>query len=160
MKKYGTDVKQTVLEKLLRPGGPTVATLSRELGINETTMYGWVRKARNGTMSRNKSRRGTLSLRDKMAVVLEARGLPDAELGHWLREKGFHEEQLKQWTREIDSALENVGGRSGREAELERELQSVQKELRRKDKALAEMTALVVLKKKLAAILGDEDARI
>jgi transposase-like protein len=155
--RYGTDVKRTALEKLMRPGGPKVSELSIELGINETTLYGWVRKARNGGMNGNETRREKMNSREKLAAVLEAGKLGEAELGHWLREKGFQEDQLKQWTREIDTALGSAAGQSVREAELERELKAANKELHRKDKALAEMTALVVLKKKLAAILGEED---
>lgn len=153
--RYGTDVKQTVLEKLLRPEGPGVPALSAEYGIPTATLYGWVRLARNGRMSRNGH--SVRTLREKMASVLEARRLPEEELGRWLREKGLHESQLKRWEQEIEVALAAQEERPAREREHERQLKELEREVRRKDKALAEMSALIVLKKKLETMWEREE---
>lgn len=153
--RYGTDVKQTVLEKLLRPDGPGVPALSSEYGIPTATLYGWVRLARNGRMSRNGH--GVRTLREKQATVLEARRQSDEELGRWLREKGLHEAQLKRWEQEIESALAAQEERPARDREHERQLKELEREVRRKDKALAEMSALIVLKKKLEAMWDREE---
>jgi hypothetical protein len=68
------------------------------------------------------------------------------------------EHQLKAWraafcstpasdTRETKAALR----------ELQTKHEGLQRELRRKEKALAEAAALLVLQKKFQALLGDED---
>jgi len=158
--KHSTDVKQTIIDKLLRPNGPTVRELSVEMGLREETLYRWRREARNGGMSESRKQQKSLNLRQKLAMVLEGRGMQGEALGHWLREKGVHESQLAQWTQEIDAALENTSGRGTREAGLEREKKALEKELDRKEKALAEITALAVLKKKLDRMFGDEGPQI
>jgi len=159
MRNYSTEVKRTVIEKLLRPDGPTVAELSRDMDIPKDTVYTWVQKAKNGTMSQKGKRKPRFSLQDKLTLILEARNLKDEDLGRWLREKGLHESQLNAWTQEIDSSLKKADGRGGREAEQSNKIKALEKEINRKDKALAEMTALVVLKKKLAALMGDEESQ-
>lgn len=160
MRNYSTEVKRTVIEKLLRPDGPTVPELSRDMDIPKETLYTWIQKAKNGTMSKTGKRKPRFNLQEKHRLILEARSLKDEDLGRWLREKGLHESQLISWVEEIDTSLKNAGGRSGCEAELRRKNKDLEKELNRKDKALAEMTALVVLKKKLAELMGEEDPRI
>lgn len=150
---YSTDIRKTAVEKLMRPGA-SFAGISEEMGIPKVTLYAWRRYARNGAM---KGKRGSISLREKQALVLEARGLPEEARGRWLREKGFHEAELNSWIKEIDSFLETIEGRSGREAEQRARIKELERDLHRKDKALAELSALVVLKKKLARILGEEE---
>ena len=160
MRNYSAEIKQTAFGKLLKPDGPPVSVLSREMNIPKETLYTWIRKAKNGGMSQNGKRRQRMNLREKQALMLEARSLKEEDLGLWLREKGLHESQLKAWMQEINSSLEYTDGRGAREAVLLQENKDLKKELHRKDKALAEMTALVVLKKKLAALLGEEEPLI
>lgn len=154
--RYGTDIKRMALEKLLRPDGPKVAELSKELGINERTLYGWLWKARKGDM---KSNRKAPSAPEKLALVLEFRALPESERGAWLRAQGRHEEDLKRWEKELASALGHAAGQDAREAELKKKLKETETELRRKEKALAEMSALAMLKKKLETMWDDEEQR-
>ena len=61
--------------------------------------------------------------------------------------------QLQQWR---DQMLVGLEPKAAKRAETKR-IQELEKELRRKDKALAETAALLVLKKKAQAIWGDED---
>lgn len=154
MRNYSTDVKRTALEKIFRPGA-SLKEISQEMDIPKDTLYFWMRKVQNGGMSDRKKFRKKLG--DKMPLVIEARGLQDEELGRWLREKGLHESQINAWEREISAALENADSRSGREAVQRDRIKELERELHRKDKALAEMSALIVLKKKLARILGEEE---
>ena len=84
---------------------------------------------------------------------MEAAGLSQVDLGAFLRRSGLHEATLAEWRA---AALEGLGPRraSGKESKRLRELE---RELRRKDRALAEAAALLVLQKKAHAIWGDED---
>lgn len=89
--------------------------------------------------------------------MLESGGLSDDELGAYLRRKGLHADTLAIWRQD---ALDALGGgrknRSKRSGE-QKKIRSLEKDLRRKEKALAETTALLVLKKKFNALFGDED---
>jgi transposase-like protein len=104
----------------------------------------------------------TWSPEEKLAVVLEAAGVPEAELGAFLRRKGIHEAQLIEWRQHVTEGAVTAlrgAGRGDRKAALAdaRRVRELERELRRKDKALAEAAALLVLKKKAQAIWGDED---
>jgi len=95
-------------------------------------------------------------------VVLEAAGVPEAELGAFLRRKGVHEAQLAEWRKQVTegavAALRGPSGRDRKAVHVEaKRVRELERELARKDKALAEAAALLVLKKKAQAIWGDED---
>ena len=99
---------------------------------------------------------------DKFLAVLEAASLSDDELGGFLRSKGLHETHLKQWRLQMINSLGKTAGdkTSLRRADDTRRINELEKELKRKDKALAETAALLVLKKKLHQIWGEEDMSI
>ena len=77
----------------------------------------------------------------------------EGELGEFLRREGLHRDHIEQWRK----AAEGVLGRAGQPSPEARQVRELEKELRRKEKALAEAGALLVLKKKVRAIWGDED---
>ena len=86
--------------------------------------------------------------------------MSEQELGGYLRRTGLHEVQLEQWRRQARAgAMEALQSKSIRKkASVEaKRVRTLERELRRKEKALAETAALLVLKKKAAAIWGDED---
>lgn len=158
MKIYSPETRKMALEKMLRPGGSNPNSLSKEMDIPKDTLYYWLRQSKNGDMSKKKrSQKNSPSLKEKQILILEAKDLTNEKLGLWLRTKGLHEGQLKIWEQEITKSLEIIEGQDAREKNLENEISALKKEVNRKDKALAEMAALVVLKKKLSILLGEED---
>ena len=86
---------------------------------------------------------------EKLQAVIEAAGLPEAELGEFLRRQGLHEAQLQQWRDGVLAGLEQHTKRGSRKSSPEaRRVRELERELARKEKALAEAAALLVLKKK------------
>jgi transposase-like protein len=96
---------------------------------------------------------------DKLKVVIKASSLDDEHLGAFLRSKGLHQTHLEQWRSQILNGLQNGSSKkkSRRKNVDAKRIQALEKELNRKDKALAETAALLVLKKKVHEIWGDED---
>lgn len=95
---------------------------------------------------------------EKLSVVIEAAALSDEELGAFLRRKGIHEAHLKEWRQMVLSGLEKRSVRSSKKPTVEgRRIKELERELLRKEKALAEAAALLILKKKAQAIWGDGD---
>lgn len=84
---------------------------------------------------------------------MEASRLRDEELGAFLRREGVHEATLAEWKAAV---LEALGPQKKTSSDSKR-VRDLEKQLRRKDKALAETAALLVLQKKVQAIWGDED---
>jgi hypothetical protein len=90
-------------------------------------------------------------------VLHEATGLAGSELGALLRREGLHEADLAEWREQADrAALAALSGTRQRSAD-QRRIRKLESELKRKEKALAEAAALLVLSKKLNALWGDED---
>ena len=94
---------------------------------------------------------------EKMRVVMEARWKNGEGLGAFLRTEGIHEVQLRDWEMAIRGSLNKRGRKPQRNAADVKRVKELERELRRKEKALAETAALLVLKKKVDAIWGDGD---
>lgn len=165
---YSAAFKAKMVQKML--SGRSAASLAREAGLNQPTLSKWLRDAGSlqavkrrapDEAAKTEGRRPEdWSAEEKLEAVLEARRLSGSELGEFLRRRGLHEEQLRQWQEMADAAaLESFRGRRsvGKSADAKR-LKEVERELRRKEKALAEAAALLVLRKKAEALWGDEDA--
>ena len=155
-----------MVQKLAGPDGISAAALSRAEGVSQTTLSKWLREA--GTLASMKNKNTNNShqrrsqdwpLEDKLRAILEIDELPSDQVGAYLREKGLYEAQIKQWRQAVSEALDAGTLRKERSKKdgEKKTIKRLEKELRRKDKALAETAALLVLKKKAAAIWGDED---
>lgn len=153
---YSEEFKSKMVQKLAMPGGPSATSLAKETGVPQSTLSRWLRKA--GTVGTMKSKRPQdWSTEEKWQAVVEAEGLSDEELGAFLRRKGLHRVDLEHWRAAMQSALGSGTKSSKKRSPETRRVRELEKELRRKDKALAEASALLVLKKKAQAIWGDED---
>jgi len=95
------------------------------------------------------------SAEEKLRLVLQASQLDEEQLGAFLRREGIHEDHLRQWREAALGGLSS-GGQALEERARVR-IRGLEKELRRKDKALAEAGALLVLQKKVRALWGEED---
>lgn len=93
--------------------------------------------------------------------MLEAAAVADADLGQFLRKQGLHAAQLKEW-RSVAAAGAKAALAHGRNRAREqpkadpRRIRELERELLRKDKALAELAELIALKKNLELLWGDE----
>jgi transposase-like protein len=94
---------------------------------------------------------------EKLQLVMEATKLSQEELGAFLRRHGLHEAQFEEWRQAALDALQKPKKRKPGKSQEAKKIKELERELARKDKALAEVTALLALKKKLDALLGGED---
>lgn len=168
--KYSEAFKAKMVQKML--GGRSANSVAQEAGVNQPTLSKWLRDARTLRVVPNRKSEQELrksserrpvdwSAEEKLAAVQRARGLMGSELGEFLRSNGLHEEQLRDWQQSVETAaLESLRGArrpKANSAETKR-IKELERELRRKEKALAETAALLVLRKKADALWGDEDA--
>jgi transposase-like protein len=93
---------------------------------------------------------------EKFAVVLQAASLSEGELGVFLRSKGLTAAVLEEWREQAMTGLRGTKQVSATVVGSAR-IKQLERELARKDKALAEAAALALLKKKVQALFGDED---
>jgi transposase len=165
---YSETFRTKLVQKMLMPNARPVSVLAREAGVPEGTLFRWKKEATLGGMPADRPDDETpsptkpphqWSAEDKLAVVLEAAAVPEAELGAFLRRKGLHAAQLAEWRKQMLAGLDGGGSKADRKAASveARRVKNLERELKRKDKALAEAAALLILKKKVQEIWGDED---
>jgi len=158
---YTDEFKEAMVKKMTGPEARTATSLAAEVGVAQTTLSAWMRRygrveaaGVEGNMGK-RARNG--SPEEKLRAVLEYEKLDEEARGKYLREKGLYSVDVERWRTEMLAA---VGKRPKvRDAQGQR-IRELEAELRRKEKALAETAALLVLKKKAQEIWGDrEDAR-
>lgn len=164
MARYSHERKQAVLNKLLPPYNLTVAELARQEGISEATLYNWRKQAKSEgrPVPGSKPKSEQWSAQAKLATVIETATLSEAQLSAYCREKGLYPDQVKRWKKESLQGFERSAEQEKalrKQAQNDRqEIKKLQRELRRKDKALAEAAALLVLRKKLNALWDNSDS--
>ena len=146
MSNYSAEQKEAIINKLLA-SQLTLKAFSEQEGIAKSTLYTWKQKLSNG--SNPKMTQSKLSTEQRFAIVLETATLSEAELSQYCREKGLFPEQIKQWKQSFindNSAPVNHSNKADK-----KRIKELEKELQRKEKALAETAALLVLRKKFNA---------
>jgi transposase-like protein len=155
--------------KLTSPRGPSVHELAAKVGVHHGTLSRWLKE---GTTLRSVSedhddrkraarakprRPQDWSPEEKLRLLQHVAGLSGEERSALLRREGVHEADVEQWREQADkAALAALSGTRQRSAEQKR-IRKLEAELTRKEKALAEAAALLVLAKKARALWGDED---
>ena len=102
---------------------------------------------------------GELSSETKFTVVLESAGLNEVELSEYGRRKGLYPEQIGAWRNSCMQANAPAAPKIDRAKlkEQTKHIKRLEAELRRKEKALAEAAALLVLQKKVQALWEDPE---
>ena len=141
------------------PCNKAISVLSKESGIPYGTLHTWRKKARKGGVAvpGNGKHADEWSSEDKFAVVLETSALNEAELAEYCRKKGLYTDQISSWRHKCVQANAAPVRKKNKAEGLEskKRIKNLEKELNRKEKALAETAALLVLRKKANAIWGE-----
>lgn len=161
------EFKEQALSKARQRGTRTLADIAAELNMPLHTLKGWLKEPRKAEVAIPCSLPEGLPARqwsaaERLLALQESHGLSGEALYAWCREKGLFEHQLTAWREAFCSSPDPETAQERRESKAElRALQGkhevLQRELRRKERALAEAAALLVLQKKFQALLGDED---
>jgi hypothetical protein len=163
VKHYSAERKEALLRQMMPPMNKPISELARENGIAEQTLYTWRRnlKAQGVPVPGNGKNAEEWSSKDKFGVVLETAGLNEAELAEYCRRKGLFIEQIAAWRAACQDANAHTADRNREQREQSKgdrkRIKQLEKELLRKDKALAEAAALIILRKKAQAIWGDPE---
>lgn len=159
--KYSKEFKQSIIARMLPPENASVPELVRETGIPMNTLYNWRSKYRNRqeALAVSDPSIGHFANEDKLSIIIETTPLSEIELGEYCRRKGLYPEQIAGWKKAFIQNHTAAGNNTDREQvkRLSKLNKALQSELNRKEKALAEAAALLVLEKKLQALLEDRE---
>ncbi|WP_429499430.1 IS3 family transposase [Robbsia andropogonis] len=166
MNQYPAERKEAILRRMMPPENKPISALAKENGISEQTLYSWRRNLQSqGVPVPGNGKNATeWSSADKFGVVLETASLNEAELAQYCRSKGLFVEQVAQW-RDVCQEANAAPGECNRvlreQSKSDRkEIKQLKKDLQRKEKALAEAAALIILRKKGPGDLGGARGRL
>jgi transposase len=157
--RHGQEFKDQALAKLLPPESASIDAVSEDMGISVGTLRRWL------DLAQTKPARGRVwSASARLQAVITTAAMPEATKNGWCRSNGVYPQELDAWRVSAMQALAEPEGAKARlvspqdTKEHKRRIKVLEREILRKDRALAETAALLVLSKKAAAIFNrDED---
>jgi len=158
---------QAVEKALERANGVTVKDTADDLGVGHSTLGKWIalaRKQKLEPMQDKEVARMTVDKRpqdwraeEKLNMVITCASLDEENVSELCREQGIFPHHIKQWKQDfVNGRSSKVDTRSDNKV-LRQNIKALKKELNRKDKALAETAALLVLQKKVKEIWGNDE---
>jgi transposase-like protein len=149
-KPFSLPYKQKMIQRLTGNDAESARKVAKETGISQETLSKWLREARSLPDMPNRKRQSKRSVDDQIRVLAEASKVTGSELTRLLEREGLLLAELEQWRLALGEPANASMATTKRIRRLERELA-------RKEKALAEAAALLVLKKKVDHLWEDED---
>ena len=158
---YSNNFKEAILKRLSQ-SELSVRKFAQQEGINISTMYSWQKQFKMSGFNVSKiDSPDKWSAEEKFSVVLETSTLSEVELSEYCRTKGLYPEQVKSWKQAC------IAGNSAQTTKIvkvtpetkadKKRIKQLEKELTRKEKALAETAALLVLRKKFNAYWEEDE---
>ena len=163
---YSAKFKESILAKALASNAPSPVKLAQEANIPYGTLHTWIQMSKKKNQinqekapSLPSSRPVDQSAQAQLRAVLDTMDKTASEKAAYCRQHGFYIHQLDEWKEQI---LNGLGKTPSKKAKAEHqqlmlENKRLQRDLKRKDKALAEVSALLILKKKADLIWGEEE---
>jgi transposase len=161
---------QAVEKAFSRSGDTTLKEVADSLGVGHSTLNRWMVQSRHPEfesitatessslrlMSKEK-RPQDWSLEEKLKLIIACAPLDDEAVNAVCREQGIYPHHIKQWTQDFVGGTRAKAIAPSETKKLKHENKILKKELNRKDRALAETAALLVLQKKVQAIWGSSE---
>ena len=142
------------MARLLPPESAPPEVVAREIGVSADTLERWRSEALAAP-----ARERTWTAAARLDAVITTAAMDEAARSAWCREHGVYPQQLQQWRDSATQALaepEEARASPQQTKQDRRRIRGLERELRRKDKALAETAALLVLTKKVSAIFNKD----
>lgn len=154
---YSSEFKEAIVSKLVNRGDQTIEEICKREGVGKSTAVNWLRARVNiANMAKQKITK-KWTPEEKLKAIIETSLMSEEELGVFLRREGLHSHQLQEWREEVLKGLQSAPRKSqSKKDERDERIKSLEHELRRKDKALAEASALLILQKKIDLIWGSK----
>lgn len=159
MNNYPKELKESIITRMLPPNNISIPDLVRETSIPKDTLYTWRSKALKGGAPVQDIATKELSSEEKFNIVIETAHLNEVELGEYCRRKGLFPQVIDVWRTACKQAHTPLAPKADRTTirNQKKEIKRLEAELKRKEKALAEAAALLVLQKKVRSLWEDPE---
>lgn len=160
-KKYPESFKQEMIEKAKNRGDQSLPEFASSQGLNPHTLKNWLHEAQQSQQTHQAAlpvglEASQWDAAQRLKALQETYGLDPQALSAWCRTHGLFEHHLATWQTQFCKASDDTQSKADLR-ELQQKYQNSQRELKRKEKALAEAAALLVLQKKFQALWEDQD---
>ena len=159
--KFSKEFKNHLVSKVLTDPKRSIRSVANEAQVGVSSLHKWIQETQHHSVNQSGSIDEGLSLAkrpkdwsvaQKFEALVASVDLKDEQLHQYCRQQGIYKHQLEQWKLDFMSEKESKQGLDKKQAnelkELRHKNKQLQRELYRKEKALAEVSALLVLKKK------------
>jgi transposase-like protein len=153
--RFGQQFKDRAVARLLPPESAAIDVVSREIGVSVDTLERWRAQA-----LAQPTQQRTWTAAARFDAVLTTAAMDEAAKNAWCREHGVYPQELAAWRQSATQALAEPAETRATPQQTKHDkhrIKELERELRRKDKALAEAAALLVLSKKVAAIFSKDE---
>jgi hypothetical protein len=136
-----------------------VQSVADELNVSVFTLKNWMKRIVHKDVKAalaNEKRPQDWSLEEQLIALHESHGLQGDALNAWCRERGLFAHHLDSWKASFCAGNKEDLPDAREWRSLKDEIHHLKRELTRKEKALAEAAALLVLQKKFQALWEDE----
>lgn len=162
MTHYPSELKQKIINEMAPPNPVKISELVLKYNISKYKLYSWRKEAlQQGQLVTEDSSSYKWSNEAKLAVIFETSAMTQGEKGEYCRNKGIYLEQIEQWHKAClsgftEAPISNLNQKK-QLIQKDKQIKKLERELNRKEKALAEAAALMVLSKKYQTIFQEED---
>ncbi len=156
--------KAVIQAQLLPPNNQSVSSVSEREHISKSTLYSWLYKAKQQglfvkPLKENSSENWQSDV--KFSMIIATAGMNGHELSEYCRQHGVYPDQINHWKQSCLAGFDVSKSQDTASSliikEQKKKIEKLERELRRKEKALAEAAALLVLRGKLNALWEEEE---
>ncbi len=159
-RQYSKEFKEKLLAKVFSPNAPSTVELARRAGIPYPTLITWITMSKKQPIQSNSvtpKHSKDKSAVAKLQAVSDTLRMTAEEKSAYCRQHGFYAHELDEWKTQMLTGISSPKEQKSENRQYISEIKQLKKELNRKEKALAETSALLVLKKKANLIWGDSE---
>lgn len=153
-KKYSEEQKENALKKLLPPHNQSIREVEKLTGISKSTLHKWQSVFLKNNCDMPTKKMKPLSQEQRLDAIIDTASMDQAQISNYCRQKGCYPDDLIQWKQDIIKPVEPDLALKASLSEEIKKRKLIEKDLSRKNKALAETAALLVLQKKAQSIWG------
>ena len=147
---YSEAFKQKMVQRLIGKDAVSATELARETGVRQQNLSRWLANARSlPVVTSGRPKQRTWTVAEKARVIAEAASLEGDKLTSFLEREGVKLAELERWRLALDDRETSTA--------MAKRVRSLERELARKEKALAEAAALLVLKKKVEDLYREDE---
>ena len=155
-KKFSQEFKQAIVKKLLTRGKQTVEQFCEENGLALSTVTRWQSECANVSEMNHKKNKSKVSSENILKIISETYSLNEEDFGLYLRKYGLHSAQIAEWRESILTSMNRPKIFLNKKDARDSKIKDLEKDLFKKDKALAEVSALLILQKKVGLLWGKQ----